>query len=376
MASEFIDDLLAVAERLTVAAADGERREVSQALDQLRAVALEVGNAWSGSPIGYHARVYHADFAKPPANAHWSSEWGAQEAFSNPTYGDWQLHSHDAVVEEIRRRAGDPDLTQPESAANEAKKVFREARSEVVSILTAFTSERPDELIDALKARAEKITVPSADEYARAALPSGEFMSRDMKAMTEGLRVAPHFAVMAEMLALRSPFSSCAELADVARQAAAHLVRIRHARQAVASLQGKAVFIGHGGSPLWRELKDFIQDRLGLSWEEFNRVPIAGVTNIARLAEMLDASGVAFLVLTAEDERVDGTVVARQNVVHEAGLFQGRLGFTRAIIVLEEGCEPFSNIEGLGQIRFPAGQIAAAFEEVRMVLEREGLLVS
>jgi hypothetical protein len=61
-------------------------------------------------------------------------------------------------------------------------------------------------------------------------------------------------------------------------------------------------------------------------------------------------------------------------VTHEAGLFQGRLGFMRAIVVLEEGCTPFSNIEGLGQIRFPRGRISAAFEEVRLVLEREGLL--
>ena len=64
----------------------------------------------------------------------------------------------------------------------------------------------------------------------------------------------------------------------------------------------------------------------------------------------------------------------RMNVVHEAGLFQGRLGFTRAVVMLEEGCEQFSNIEGLGQIRFPHGNIAAAFEEVRRVLEREGLI--
>lgn len=105
-------------------------------------------------------------------------------------------------------------------------------------------------------------------------------------------------------------------------------------------------------------------------------MPVAGVTNIARLAEMIDASGVAFLILTAEDEQVDGGVVARQNVVHEAGLFQGRLGFTRAIVVLEEGCEPFLNIEGLGQIRFSAGHVSAAFEEVRRVLEREGFLAS
>ncbi len=44
------------------------------------------------------------------------------------------------------------------------------------------------------------------------------------------------------------------------------------------------------------------------------------------------------------------------------GCFQGKLGFTRAIILLEEGCEEFSNVEGLGQIRFPKGNIKATFE--------------
>ncbi|MGH2442129.1 MAG: TIR domain-containing protein, partial [Chloroflexota bacterium] len=67
-------------------------------------------------------------------------------------------------------------------------------------------------------------------------------------------------------------------------------------------------------------------------------------------------------------------LVARRNVIHEAGLFQGRLGFERAIILLEEGCEEFSNIHGLGQLRFPRGRISAVFDDVRRVLEREGLL--
>jgi len=51
---------------------------------------------------------------------------------------------------------------------------------------------------------------------------------------------------------------------------------------------------------------------------------------------MMNHAGIALLVLTAEDETADGKEVARQNVVHEAGLFQGRLGFARAIILLEE----------------------------------------
>lgn len=136
----------------------------------------------------------------------------------------------------------------------------------------------------------------------------------------------------------------------------------------------KKVFIGHGGASVWKDLKDFIQDRLKLPWDEFNRVPVAGVTNIARLSEMLDASAIAFLVMTGEDEQADGKLQARMNVVHEAGLFQGRLGFTRAIVLIEDGCEEFSNIQGLGQIRFPKSNIKAAFEEIRQVLEREGVL--
>jgi hypothetical protein len=40
-------------------------------------------------------------------------------------------------------------------------------------------------------------------------------------------------------------------------------------------------------------------------------------------------------------------------------LFQGRLGFDRATVLLEEGCEKFSNIHGLGRIRFPKGNISA-----------------
>ena len=72
-----------------------------------------------------------------------------------------------------------------------------------------------------------------------------------------------------------------------------------------------------------------------MPWDEFNRVPVAGVTNIARLSEMLDAAAIAFLVMTAEDEMADGALQARMNVIHEAGLFQGRLGFSRAVVMLE-----------------------------------------
>ena len=142
----------------------------------------------------------------------------------------------------------------------------------------------------------------------------------------------------------------------------------------VSPLRGNRIFIGHGHSPLWRELKDFIADRLRLPWDEFNREEVAGYTTSERLQTMLSQSAFAFLVMTAEEEHRDATVHARPNVIHEVGLFQGRLGLQRAIVLLEEGCSEFSNIRGLTYIGFPRGDIAARFENVRRVLEREKLL--
>jgi len=89
------------------------------------------------------------------------------------------------------------------------------------------------------------------------------------------------------------------------------------------------------------------------------------------LEEMLDSSSFALLVMTGEDETKDGKTLARQNVVHEAGLFQGKLGFSRAIILLEDGTEEFSNIHGLQQIRFSKGRIRESFGDVLAVLKRE-----
>jgi hypothetical protein len=137
---------------------------------------------------------------------------------------------------------------------------------------------------------------------------------------------------------------------------------------------GTTIFIGHGHSSVWRELQVFLEKRLRLSVEEFNSVSVAGIPTANRLEEMLNDAAFAFLVMTAEDEMPDGKLQARLNVVHEAGLFQGKLGFKKAIILLEDGCEDFSNIHGLGRTHFPKSNIAAKFEEIRAVLEREHVI--
>ena len=133
------------------------------------------------------------------------------------------------------------------------------------------------------------------------------------------------------------------------------------------NIEKRRIFIGHGGSQLWRALKDFIVDE-GFSYEEFNRCPVAGLTAKERLEQMLDSCVFAILIHTAEDETAGGEIQARLNVVHETGLFQGRLGFDHAVILRQEGCSEFSNLHGVQELRFTGDDISARFNDVRRLL--------
>jgi predicted nucleotide-binding protein len=168
------------------------------------------------------------------------------------------------------------------------------------------------------------------------------------------------------------------ECLDVARTRAREFVSLMDAKEhEVMSDKGPSqsrIFIGHGRAAIWQTLALFLSERLSLPYEEFNRKPVAGRSIVERLEEMLGLASFAFIVFTGEDEGADGSLHARENVVHEAGLFQGRLGFRKAIILREDGCHEFSNIQGLVQIRFPRGDIENSYEQIRGVLEREGLL--
>lgn len=86
---------------------------------------------------------------------------------------------------------------------------------------------------------------------------------------------------------------------------------------------------------------------------------------------MLSKSSFALLVMTGEDRDENGNLRARQNVIHELGLFQGKLGFSRAIILLEEDTEEFSNIHGIHQLRYGKHNIKETFGEILATLKRE-----
>ena len=363
------DDLFEVADEADEALARIRDERLQKPLLAIRKTCEEAKRAWSGSNIGYHATVYFEGIRPKPPNAQFSGEWGMIHAPPG-----WRIMDHQDVVDELLKRAGGPNLEAIDKTLASLQEKFSSLKERAISLLTAAIGEQPDAFVERKLRQIEPLEFARPNTIALSLLhPQGQFMTRDTRAMSQGLQVAPHQTLIAYDLSATVLENGLATLASCAREAASHLNRLE-TRHHKASSIGTNVFIGHGRSPIWRQLKDFIEDRLHLLVDEFNSVPVAGITTTARLSELLDAAAIAFLVMTAEDEQADGKVRARENVVHEVGLFQGRLGFTRAIVLLEEGCEEFSNIHGLGQIRFPKGNVGAKFEDIRAILEREGLI--
>jgi predicted nucleotide-binding protein len=373
MKTQRIDELRDIAFKLKERAKDVS--EIATAIAAIEKAAQQIGKSFCGSWLGYYSRVYYKDFAAPPCGARFDPEWGlklGQNAVSamggiSGSIGSWREYSTEAIAEKILDLAGNPLLDMEKSKA--AFEQFKKANSVIRSIMEAQRLVQWDTYLEELLESTQSLSILDANRIASQQITRGEFLCRDQRASAEGLQIPQHIMELARMTVIRNSFSVCDNLSILLEEIALHLERIGDMGN-----ESNKIFIGHGKSIVWRDLKDFLQEKLCLPVEEFNSSSAAGMSIVERLTEMLHVSKFAFLIMTGEDENTGGKMQARLNVIHEIGLFQGRLGFKRAIVLLEDGCEEFSNIHGLTQIRFPKGDIKARSQEIREVLVREGVI--
>jgi predicted nucleotide-binding protein len=134
------------------------------------------------------------------------------------------------------------------------------------------------------------------------------------------------------------------------------------------------VFIGHGRSKLWARLQVFVKDELQVETVSYESESRVGESIVHILEKMLNQATFAVLVLTAEDQTEEGGKRARQNVIHEAGLFQGRLGFDKAILLVQRGLEGFTNVDGLQYIPFSDDNIEETFYQLQRAMKQKGTI--
>jgi predicted nucleotide-binding protein len=131
------------------------------------------------------------------------------------------------------------------------------------------------------------------------------------------------------------------------------------------------IFVGHGRSTAWRDLKDHLEDKHGYNVIAFETEARGGRHIADILEELEEDASFAIMVMTGENKDEGGTLHARENVIHETGLFQGVLGLRKVVVLLETGCEEFSNRAGVQYIPFAKGNIKEAFGEVLATIRRE-----
>ena len=193
--SELAEQLFATADKLDELVKRAESSTIAKPMHKVRDAAKEVGRAWSGGWLGYHSRVYYANFQPVPAGATFSTEWGFDTSYvTHPTIGDWAEFTFDEVRGHVFAVAGVKSLDAAEEFAKKSGEVFQEAREEVLSVLTLAFQNAEDPFLTRLKSQVEGLKLTSQFDYARAVQPRGQFMTRDMHAVQHGMQTPPHLS--------------------------------------------------------------------------------------------------------------------------------------------------------------------------------------
>lgn len=130
------------------------------------------------------------------------------------------------------------------------------------------------------------------------------------------------------------------------------------------------IFISYGHNELLKlKLKEFIRDRLKREIIILDELPNSGLTIVEKLEKASTYCNCAIVLLTKDDELMEGGMRARQNVIHEVGFFQGKYGRNKVILLCEKGIDLFSNISGIMRIEFEATHFEAVYDSIRMELE-------
>ena len=382
--------------------AEYETPELNRLLEALESVEKSWSGSWLNSESDYYNKNFEPTSEVYGEKAEYGHPRGPYYAFPS---AEWRTYSRSEVERYLNEKSDNPSTDRFSKEGEDATTAFKKAKSLVFSLLYENFDTENDRflqnwigIIEELEFFSESGYIESKrllDEKATIVRFANKNMQRSynrinnksnifsaLAAMSHAsnrsaekpdIKTPPHVVILAKILAIKHPFDSCKALYERIVELGEHLKNIESSFFNGGEY-GTRVFIGHGRSDCWRDLRDFISGHLNLPCDEFDRVPTAGMTIPERLEQMLQDACIALLVMTGEDEQPDGELRARMNVIHEVGLFQGRLGLKKAIILLEEGCEKFSNIHGVLEIRFPKGEIHAAFEKIREVMEREGVL--
>lgn len=133
------------------------------------------------------------------------------------------------------------------------------------------------------------------------------------------------------------------------------------------------IFVAHGQDPRWGQFILALRDRWDVKFEYFEESNRTAQQISDVVVQMTSGSSLAVILMTGDDVMEDGTPRARQNVIHEAGLCHGVLGFDKVALLIQDGVEKFSNAQGIVYIPYDPERVTSCFHELGEFFERFGI---
>lgn len=237
-----VDDLRVVSQRLLAMADCMAGPDVDLCLVRIRSAAKHFGDAWSGSRLGYHARVYQDRFARPLSRDKFDHEWGLTDAAFRM---GWREYPFDVVVTALLDEAGQPDWRSFVAKACDAHALFETTRTLMIERLAHVTArDRGARALAQLLEQIRDLRLVDVGALIERWVPAGTVMSKDNAAMKAGPQRPPHLEVLAQAHLFEMTRSACKELGTLVLHAADWFVR----RQLVAEPAGSGRTVDATGS--------------------------------------------------------------------------------------------------------------------------------
>ena len=349
---------------------EGSRKR--EAVEGVAKLAERVGRAWCRSSMGDHTNVYYKDLKEVPRDAHWDTMRGMLDDYGiglGTTVGEWETYTNREVKEAIFKAAGIKEEELQEYAEGLFYE-FEQYRDALMAELEQAEGEIEEStrvrLLEKIKRQKEQLT-NGGDEARRLAAAYMPRISQDAENLDKGPIPAAHQEVLGNVEAVRRLQYGLKEMGRTA-EALARGIKRYWAKQEDGEVTAKKVFIGRGGTGhTWRAVKDHL---VGKGWEveEFEQGAMAGGQIQSRLEKMMEGTRWGVIVATRDTEQEERT---RENVIHEIGYAQGRLGWGKVIILKQHECKLPSNLDGTLRIDFNGDEIESTFLRLDKRLEEQ-----
>lgn len=134
------------------------------------------------------------------------------------------------------------------------------------------------------------------------------------------------------------------------------------------------IFVGRSRSEILTKLIAFLEDELSVKTITYDSESKKddSVTSVSE--KLLNDATFAILVLTTDDETKEDRIKVHRSLVYETGLFQGKLGFKKVLILHQRGIGDLSDFTKAHSIKLIDENIEQTFNEIRQILKNENII--